>query len=123
GTVGRVGLGIGVNINQTTEELPAETPKPATALRIETGREGPRAPLLAAILLALERRPAAWSPGGGGRRPPSPPRSCSSSSAATTTGRGCTRTASPQRPSRPCSRKLCAPPTSCRRFSPLSFPR
>ncbi len=59
-SVGRVVLGIGVNVNQTTEELPAETPKPATALRIETGREWPRAPLLAAILLELERRYDDW---------------------------------------------------------------
>ena len=59
-SVGRVVLGIGVNVNQTTEELPAKTPKPATALRIETGREWPRAPLLAAILLELERRYDDW---------------------------------------------------------------
>ncbi len=59
-TVGRVVLGIGVNVNQASEELPAETPKPATALRVETGREWPRAPLLAAILLELERRYDDW---------------------------------------------------------------
>ena len=59
-SVGRVVLGIGVNVNQTTEELPAGTPKPSTALRIETGREWPRAPLLAAILLELERRYDDW---------------------------------------------------------------
>src|SRR6478609_6691969 len=59
-SVGRVVLGIGVNVNQTTEELPAETPKPATALRVETGREWPRAPLLAAILLELEHRYDGW---------------------------------------------------------------
>jgi BirA family biotin operon repressor/biotin-[acetyl-CoA-carboxylase] ligase len=59
-SVGRVVLGIGVNVNQTTEELPAETPKPATALRIETGREWSRASLLAAILLELERRYDEW---------------------------------------------------------------
>jgi len=59
-TAGRVVLGIGVNVNQTGEELPAETPKPATAVRIETGREWPRAPLLAAILLELERRYDDW---------------------------------------------------------------
>ena len=59
-SVGRVVLGIGVNVNQTTEELPAETPKPATALRVETGREWPRAPLLAAILVELERRYDDW---------------------------------------------------------------
>jgi BirA family transcriptional regulator, biotin operon repressor / biotin---[acetyl-CoA-carboxylase] ligase len=59
-TVGRVVLGIGVNVNQTHEELPAQTPKPATSLCIETGREWPRAPLLAAILLELEHRYADW---------------------------------------------------------------
>jgi BirA family biotin operon repressor/biotin-[acetyl-CoA-carboxylase] ligase len=59
-SVGRVVLGIGVNVNQTSDELPSETAKPATALRIETGREWPRAPLLAAILLELERRYDDW---------------------------------------------------------------
>ena len=59
-TVGRVVLGIGVNVNQAAEELPADTPKPPTALRIETGREWPRAPLLAAILIEFERRYDDW---------------------------------------------------------------
>ena len=59
-SVGRVVLGIGVNVDQTGEELPAETPKPPTSLLLETGREWPRAPLLAAILLELERRYDAW---------------------------------------------------------------
>jgi BirA family biotin operon repressor/biotin-[acetyl-CoA-carboxylase] ligase len=59
-SVGRVVLGIGVNVNQTAEELPAGTPKPPTSLRIETGREWQRAPLLAAILLELERRYDDW---------------------------------------------------------------
>ena len=54
-SVGRVVLGIGINVNQTDEELPADTPKPPTSLRIETGREWPRAPLLATVLLELER--------------------------------------------------------------------
>jgi len=58
--LGRVVLGIGVNVNQTTEELPRETAKPATSLRIELGREIPRAPLLAAILAELERGYDAW---------------------------------------------------------------
>jgi BirA family biotin operon repressor/biotin-[acetyl-CoA-carboxylase] ligase len=57
---GKVRLGIGVNVNQAAEELPAETPKPPTSLRLETGREWPRAPLLAAILLELERRYDEW---------------------------------------------------------------
>ena len=59
-TVGQVVLGIGVNVNQTAGELPAETPKPPTSIRIETGREWPRAPLLAAILIELERDYDAW---------------------------------------------------------------
>ena len=59
-SAGRVVLGIGVNVNQTADELPAGTPKPPTSLRIETGREGGRAPLLAAILLELERGYDAW---------------------------------------------------------------
>src|SRR5256885_12674217 len=54
-SVGRVVLGIGVNGNQTAEGLPAEAPKPPTSLRVETGRGWPPAPLLAPILLALER--------------------------------------------------------------------
>jgi len=57
---GRVVLGIGVNVNQTADELPADTPKPPTSLLVETGREWPRAPLLAAILLELERGYDAW---------------------------------------------------------------
>jgi BirA family transcriptional regulator, biotin operon repressor / biotin---[acetyl-CoA-carboxylase] ligase len=59
-SVGRVVLGIGVNVNQTDDELPPETAKPATSLQIETGREWPRAPLLVAILLELERRYDDW---------------------------------------------------------------
>jgi len=57
---GKVVLGIGLNVNQTIEELPVETPKPPTSLRLETGPEWPRAPLLAAILLELERRFDDW---------------------------------------------------------------
>ncbi len=57
---GRVVLGVGVNVNQTAEELPADAPKPPTSLRLETGREWPRAPLLAAILLELEHGYDVW---------------------------------------------------------------
>jgi BirA family biotin operon repressor/biotin-[acetyl-CoA-carboxylase] ligase len=60
-TTGRVVLGIGVNVNQTAEELPQDTVKPVTSLRLELGREVARAPLLAAILLELERGYDAWS--------------------------------------------------------------
>jgi BirA family transcriptional regulator, biotin operon repressor / biotin---[acetyl-CoA-carboxylase] ligase len=59
-TVGRVVLGIGVNVNQPADQLPAETAKPPTSLQIETGREWPRASLLAAILRELERGYDEW---------------------------------------------------------------
>jgi BirA family transcriptional regulator, biotin operon repressor / biotin---[acetyl-CoA-carboxylase] ligase len=59
-TVGRVVLGIGVNVNQTAEELPVETAKPPTSLQVETGREWPRAALLAAILLELQSGYDEW---------------------------------------------------------------
>jgi BirA family transcriptional regulator, biotin operon repressor / biotin---[acetyl-CoA-carboxylase] ligase len=59
-SVGRVVLGVGLNVNQKREELPAETPKPATSIRVETGRQWPRGRLLAAILLELERRYDDW---------------------------------------------------------------
>ena len=59
-SVGRVVLGIGVNVNQTADELPAELAKPPTSVHVETGREWPRAPLLAAILHELERGYDDW---------------------------------------------------------------
>lgn len=57
---GRVVLGIGVNVNQTVDELPAAAAKPPTSLRIELGREVERAPLLAALLEELEGGYATW---------------------------------------------------------------
>ena len=58
---GRVALGIGVNVNQAAAELPRDTPKPPTSVRLELGREVERAPLLAAILAELELRYDAWN--------------------------------------------------------------
>lgn len=58
---GRVVLGIGVNVNQTAAELPTETAKPPTSLRVELGREVERGPLLAAILAELEQGYDAWT--------------------------------------------------------------
>jgi BirA family biotin operon repressor/biotin-[acetyl-CoA-carboxylase] ligase len=58
---GRVVLGIGINVNQTAGELPTDTAKPPTSLRVELGREVERAPLLAAILAELERGYDAWA--------------------------------------------------------------
>jgi len=57
---GRVVLGIGVNANQTAEQLPAEAQTEPTSLRLELGRPVERAPLLAAILLRLERAYDRW---------------------------------------------------------------
>ena len=58
---GRVVLGIGVNVNQDVGELPTETAKPPTSLRIELGYEVERAPLLAAILRELEPAYDGWA--------------------------------------------------------------
>ena len=58
---GRVILGIGVNVNQTADELPSDTAKPPTSLRVELGHEVERAPLLAAILRELERAYGDWA--------------------------------------------------------------
>jgi BirA family biotin operon repressor/biotin-[acetyl-CoA-carboxylase] ligase len=55
---GRVVLGIGVNVNQQPDELPDGVS--ATSLRIVTGREVDRAPLLVAVLAQLERSYDGW---------------------------------------------------------------
>jgi BirA family biotin operon repressor/biotin-[acetyl-CoA-carboxylase] ligase len=60
---GRVVLGIGVNVNQTAQELPADTLTPPTSLRVVLGEPVDRAHLLAAILLQLERDYDAWTTG------------------------------------------------------------
>lgn len=60
---GRVVLGIGVNVNQTPEQLPADTKTEPTSLRLELGRPVSRARLLAAILLQLELAYYAWVTG------------------------------------------------------------
>jgi BirA family transcriptional regulator, biotin operon repressor / biotin---[acetyl-CoA-carboxylase] ligase len=58
---GRVVLGIGVNANQTAEQLPADARMEPTSLRLEHGEEIDRAALLAAILLRVERAYDAWN--------------------------------------------------------------
>jgi BirA family biotin operon repressor/biotin-[acetyl-CoA-carboxylase] ligase len=60
---GRVVLGVGVNVNQTSEQLPAEAQTEPTSLRIEVGEPVDRAALLAAILLRLERAYERWVSG------------------------------------------------------------
>ena len=61
---GRVVLGVGVNANQTAEQLPSDAQTEPTSLRLELGRPLDRAPLLAAILLHLERAYDRWVPTG-----------------------------------------------------------
>jgi len=57
---GTVVLGIGINVNQTAEQLPTEARQPPASLRIVTGYEHERAPLLAALLMRLEQRYDNW---------------------------------------------------------------
>jgi BirA family biotin operon repressor/biotin-[acetyl-CoA-carboxylase] ligase len=58
---GRVVLGIGVNANQSAEQLPADAQMEPTSLRLEHGEQVDRAALLAAILLRVERAYDAWN--------------------------------------------------------------
>jgi len=55
---GRVVLGIGINVSQHADELPAASPE-ATSLAVE-GAEVDRAALLATVLERLERRYDEW---------------------------------------------------------------
>jgi BirA family biotin operon repressor/biotin-[acetyl-CoA-carboxylase] ligase len=57
---GHVVLGVGVNVNLEADELPTEVDTPATSLLVETGAALPRAPLLAELLVRLERRYDEW---------------------------------------------------------------
>jgi BirA family transcriptional regulator, biotin operon repressor / biotin---[acetyl-CoA-carboxylase] ligase len=56
----RVVLGIGVNVNLTSEALPTNLRRPATSLLIERGAPVDRRELLVDLLAALERRYDAW---------------------------------------------------------------
>ena len=53
-------LWIGVNANQTREQLPAEAQTEPTSLRLELGEPVNRVQLLIALLLRLERAYDAW---------------------------------------------------------------
>lgn len=57
---GAVVLGIGLNVGQRFDELPADTRVPAGSLRSVTGRSLERGPILADLLLELELRYDAW---------------------------------------------------------------
>jgi BirA family transcriptional regulator, biotin operon repressor / biotin---[acetyl-CoA-carboxylase] ligase len=61
---GAVVLGIGINVNQTRDELPQDARQPVASLRTLDGREHDRAALLTDLLTRLERFYEAWQEGG-----------------------------------------------------------
>jgi len=61
---GRVVVGMGVNVNQTREQLPANAQTAPGSLYTTDGVQRPRAPLLAALLRWLERDYDQWCEGG-----------------------------------------------------------
>jgi BirA family biotin operon repressor/biotin-[acetyl-CoA-carboxylase] ligase len=61
---GVVVLGIGLNVNQGRDELPAEATVPAASLRTTDGVWRVRAPLLADLVLEVERAYKLWNAGG-----------------------------------------------------------
>jgi BirA family biotin operon repressor/biotin-[acetyl-CoA-carboxylase] ligase len=56
--------GIGINVNQTRDELPIDAPTPPASLRTLTGRSYDRAELLGSFLFRLERIYDGWRHGG-----------------------------------------------------------
>ena len=61
---GAVIVGIGINVNQTREELPQDAPTEPGSLRTLTGTTYDRAALLGSLLLRLERAYDLWLAGG-----------------------------------------------------------
>ena len=61
---GTVVIGIGVNVNQTAGQLPADARTPAGSLRSLTGSDYDREAVLASVLERLSTRYAAWRAGG-----------------------------------------------------------
>ena len=61
---GVVTLGIGINVNQTRDELPPDAHTPAASLRTITGTTYDRAVLLGSLLFRLERLYDQWRHGG-----------------------------------------------------------
>jgi BirA family transcriptional regulator, biotin operon repressor / biotin---[acetyl-CoA-carboxylase] ligase len=57
-------LGVGLNVNQTREQLPAETKVPAASLRVIDATVRDRAAVLADLVLELERVYKLWGVGG-----------------------------------------------------------
>lgn len=58
---GRVVMGIGINVNATTDQLPTDADTEPTSLSIETGREIDRVELLVTLLEQLEKHYDAWT--------------------------------------------------------------
>ncbi len=63
-TDGTVVTGIGLNVNQTREQLPLDSATEPTSLRASTGTTYDRAELLGSLLLRLERMYDVWCEGG-----------------------------------------------------------
>lgn len=61
---GVVVVGIGVNVNQARDDLPADAHTPPASLRTLTGTTYDRAPLLGSLLERLERMYDSWRLGG-----------------------------------------------------------
>lgn len=61
---GTVVLGIGINVNQTREQLPPDASRPAGSLRTLTGTEHDRAQVLSTLLWRLEHHYDEWREGG-----------------------------------------------------------
>jgi BirA family biotin operon repressor/biotin-[acetyl-CoA-carboxylase] ligase len=61
---GTVVVGVGINVNQTPDELPRDAPTPAGSLLTLTGRRHDRSALLSSLLLRLERAYDDWRDGG-----------------------------------------------------------
>lgn len=57
-------LGVGLNVNQVREELPDDASVPPASLRTIDGIRRARAPLLADVVLELERAYKVWAAGG-----------------------------------------------------------
>jgi BirA family transcriptional regulator, biotin operon repressor / biotin---[acetyl-CoA-carboxylase] ligase len=58
---GRVVLGIGINVNVSADELPADTDTPVTSLLLAAGRTIDRVEMLVVLLDALEQHYDAWT--------------------------------------------------------------
>jgi BirA family biotin operon repressor/biotin-[acetyl-CoA-carboxylase] ligase len=61
---GTVIVGVGINVNQTRDELPLDASTPPASLRTLTGTTYERAALLGSLLLRLERMVDSWRSGG-----------------------------------------------------------